>query len=120
MIKFYGYKKCGTSRKAEKALTEWGIAYQFIDITENPPSDQEMRGIIQKAGLPVKKAYNTSGLEYKQGQYSQKLKTMDEEQMLQALSGKGRLMKRPMVTDGKRATIGFQLDVFQQTWMSKP
>ncbi len=37
MLKFYGYKKCGTSRKAEKWLDAKSIERDFIDITENPP-----------------------------------------------------------------------------------
>ncbi|MCC8997645.1 MAG: hypothetical protein LM517_11510 [Nitrosomonas sp.] len=28
----------------------------------------------------------------------------------------GRLIKRPLLTDGKRATVGFNEDIFLQTW----
>ncbi len=33
MITLYGYKRCSTCRKAEKALSENGIDYNFVDIT---------------------------------------------------------------------------------------
>ena len=43
MIKFYGYKKCSTCRKAEKALETSGVPYGFTDITETPPSKTELK-----------------------------------------------------------------------------
>ncbi len=57
MLKFYGYKKCGTSRKAEKTLVEMGVEYEFIDIPVNPPSDAQLRRVIKSGGLEVKKAF---------------------------------------------------------------
>lgn len=36
-IKFYGYNKCGTCRKAKKVLEGTGVKFQDIDITETPP-----------------------------------------------------------------------------------
>ena len=34
MLKLYGYKQCGTCRKAEQFLQQAEIAYEFVDITE--------------------------------------------------------------------------------------
>ena len=51
VIKFYGYKKCGTCRKAEKVLVEKNIAYTFIDITENPPSAATLKKMIKLADI---------------------------------------------------------------------
>ncbi len=116
MIEFYGYKRCGTSRKAEKALEDMGISFEFKDITLNPPEEKTLRSIIKNSGLEVKKAFNTSGVQYKSENWKEKIKELDENGMIKALLGKGKLMKRPMVTDGKRATIGFQEDTFRETW----
>lgn len=117
MIEFYGYKKCGTSRKAEKALEEMGIKYEFRDITVEPPKEDILRKIIKNSGLEIKKAFNTSGVQYKSENWKDKLKELDEEGMIKALVGQGKLMKRPMVIEGKKATIGFQEEAFRSVWV---
>lgn len=115
-ITFYGYKKCSTCRKAEKALEAAEIPYAFVDITEKPPGATALKALIQASGLPVKKAFNTSGEVYKAQGIKDKIAAMDEAGMIRLLTGQGRLMKRPMVTDGKKATIGFDPEVFRKTW----
>jgi arsenate reductase len=32
------------------------------------------------------------------------------------LAGNGRLVKRPIVTDGKQATVGFDAETFAKAW----
>jgi len=41
MIKFYGYAKCSTVKKAKKWLNENNIPFEEIEITENPPTKEE-------------------------------------------------------------------------------
>lgn len=116
MLKFYGYKKCSTCRKAEKKLEELGIKYEFNDITQNPPDEKTLRNIIKNSGLEIKKAFNTSGVQYKSENWKEKIKNLDSEGMIKALVGKGKLMKRPMLINGNKATIGFQEDLFISIW----
>ena len=116
MLKFYGYKKCGTSRKAEKALTEAKIEYKFIDITEKPPAKSALAKIIKQSGEPIKKFFNTSGEAYKSQNMKEKLKDMTQAQMIEALAANGRLIKRPLVTDGTQSTVGFSEETFKNTW----
>ncbi len=115
-IKFYGYKRCGTSRKAEKALEEMGVEYEFIDITLNPPSLDEIKSIISKSESPIKKAFNTSGVQYKSENWKDKIKELSEDEMVKALDGQGKLLKRPMVLSSEKASIGFKDGDFQSTW----
>lgn len=119
MIKFYGYKACGTSRKAEKALADQGIAYDFIDITQNPPSLDELSRALELSSTPIAKAFNTSGLVYKEGDYKTKLKSATEPEMLSWLAGNGRLIKRPLLLSENKATIGFKDEIFGETWFGK-
>jgi len=116
MITFYGYKKCGTSRKGEKALQEYGSVYSFIDITEKPPSKAALKKMIGQSGEPIKKFFNTSGLEYKTLKIKDRLKEMSEKEMIDLLASRGRLIKRPIVTDGKKTTVGFNEEIFSRTW----
>ena len=55
MLKFYGYKKCSTCRKAEMLLTKSGVEYKFFDITQTPPS----ASALDKMMKPGMGAYDT-------------------------------------------------------------
>jgi arsenate reductase len=116
MPKFYGYKKCSTCRNAEKALEKSGVAYAFEDITIAPPSKAELKRVLVLTGLPVRKLFNVSGEQYKLLGIKDKLPTLTEDAALTLLAGNGRLVKRPIVTDGKKATVGFDAATFGQTW----
>lgn len=116
MLKFYGYKNCSTCRKAEKFLQQVGTAYEFVDITENPPCIEELIDIAEHAATPIKKLFNTSGVQYRELNIKAQLPTLTEMQILALLASNGRLIKRPLVTDGKRATVGFKEALFIAAW----
>lgn len=119
MITFYGYNKCGTSRKGQKALDEWGAEYKFVDITEKPPSKAALKKAIKLSEEPIKKFFNTSGKEYKENNVKDKLPSMKEGEMVEMLAANGRLIKRPVVTDGEKATVGFDEEKFAKAWKPK-
>jgi len=116
MIQLYGYNKCGTCRKSVKYLEGKKIPFTFIDITENPPSASTLKKMMKQSGLELKKYFNTSGLVYKAGNYKDKLPGMSESTALKELSNNGRLIKRPLITDGKNTTVGYNEDLFKKTW----
>ena len=116
MLTFYGYKKCSTCRKAEKALEAKGISYTFCDITEAPPSKTALKKVLAQSGLPLKKLFNTSGEQYKLLGIKDKLPALSDAQALELLAGNGRLIKRPIVTDGTTSTVGFDAAAFGTTW----
>jgi Spx/MgsR family transcriptional regulator len=116
MLKFYGYKKCGTCRKAEKFFQQAEIAYEFIDITANPPTAEELATIAILARTPLKKLFNTSGMQYRELKIKEQLPTLSDLEILALLAGNGRLIKRPLITYGKQATVGFKEDLFAEAW----
>ncbi len=116
MIKFYGYKKCSSCRIAEKALEKLKIKYQFIDITENPPSVSALKNIVKQSNVELKKLFNTSGVQYRELKIKDKLPTLSEAEIFKLLAGNGRLIKRPIITDGKQSTIGCKEPELKQTW----
>jgi len=116
MIKFYGYKKCGTSRKGEATLTRLKKEYKFVDVTENPPGAAALKKMIKQSGEELKKFFNTSGVAYKELNMKEKVKTMKDADIIALLSSNGKLLKRPIVTDGENTTVGFSEDSFTRTW----
>ena len=115
-LTLYGYKKCGTCKKAEKWLGEQGVDYTFVDITTDPPKRTVLKQAIAGERYEVKHLYNTSGKAYREGGWTEKRKTLSEAKQLDALAKNGRLIKRPIVTDGESFTIGFKADVFAAVW----
>ncbi|MFS8652270.1 MAG: arsenate reductase family protein [Caldibacillus sp.] len=115
-LKFYWYPQCGTCRKAKKWLDEKGIDYEAVHIVENPPSREELEDLYEKSGLELKKFFNTSGRKYRELGLKDKVKTAPEEELLAILASDGMLLKRPIITDGEKVTVGFNEELFEETW----
>lgn len=116
-LTFYWYRNCGTCRKAKKWLDEHGVQYEHIHIVENPPSRAELQKLYEQSGLEIKKFFNTSGKKYRELGLKDKVKTASEEELLDLLAGDGMLIKRPLTTDGEKATVGFNEETFEKTWL---
>lgn len=98
---FICYPKCSTCRKAEKYLQEHNIEYTKRDIKTDNPTAGELRSWQKNSGLPLKKFFNTSGLQYKALGLKEKLPQLNEEEQLQLLAADGMLVKRPLLlTEG--------------------
>ncbi len=116
MISFYGYKNCGTCKKAEKWLQAKGLDYKFIDITQEPPEAKKLQKILSQSQKPMNKWFNTSGQVYREQKIKDKLPKLNEAESVKLLAANGKLIKRPLVTDGKTSTVGFSEDEFQSCW----
>ena len=44
-MKFYGYKKCSTVKKAKKWLQENNINFEEIDLVDTPPTRRNKKNI---------------------------------------------------------------------------
>ena len=105
---FFCYPKCTTCQKAKAFLDSRGVAYDLRDIKLENPTADELRGLWKKSGLPLKKFFNTSGLQYKALGLKDKLPEMDEEAQLSLLATDGMLVKRPILTGEDFVLVGFR------------
>lgn len=115
-VTFYGYSKCSTCRNAQKWLTGRGVEVKPVDLVQHPPGPDALRELVEQSGLGIQKFFNTSGEAYRELQLKDKLPSMDDEEKLRLLAGNGKLIKRPIVTDGSKVTVGFREEEFQQYW----
>ncbi len=102
------YPKCSTCKKAQAWLDEKGVTYTYRDIKEENPSYEELKTWYTASGLPLKKFFNTSGLQYKVLQLKDKLPAMTEEEQLQLLATDGMLVKRPLIVTETAVLTGFK------------
>ena len=106
---FLEYPPCSTCKKAKKWLDDHGITYTDRHIKENNPSYEELKNWYTICGLPLKKFFNTSGLQYRALELKDKLPTMSEEEQLQLLATAGMRVKRPvLITDDGKVLTGFK------------
>lgn len=112
----YHYPQCGTCRKAMKWLQERGYELELHHIIEQTPSAKQLKAWIPLSGAPIQKWFNVSGEVYRQTGMKEKLPGMTDEEKIMALAGNGKLLKRPIVTDGRKVTVGFNEDEFENQW----
>lgn len=112
----YWYPRCSTCRKAKRYLDTLGAALIEKDIVTTPPKQEELKDIIVASGLEIKKFFNTSGIRYRELGLSKKIPTMSFEEKIELLASDGMLIKRPLVTDGNRVTLGFNPDHYNDVW----
>ena len=105
---FLCYPKCSTCQKAKAWLDERGISYELRDIKTDNPTAEELTLWYRKSGLPLKKFFNTSGLQYKALGLKDKLPDMSEVEQLALLATDGMLVKRPLLVGDSFVLTGFR------------
>lgn len=111
---FLQYPPCSTCQKAKKWLDENGISYTDRHIKLENPTYEELKAWYEKSGLPLKKFFNTSGLQYKALKLKEKLPQMTEEEQLRLLATDGMLIKRPLVVDEAVVLTGFKAEQWER------
>ncbi|MGM9660081.1 MAG: arsenate reductase family protein [Faecousia sp.] len=113
---FLFYPPCSTCKKAKQWLDGHSIAYTPRHIKEQNPTYAELAQWLEQSGLPVKKFFNTSGLQYKALGLKEKLPGMTVEEQLRLLATDGMLVKRPLVvTDDGKILVGFREAEWEST-----
>lgn len=112
---FICYPKCSTCQKARAFLDARGVKYDLRDIKTENPTEAELRVWYAKSGLPLKRFFNTSGLQYRALELSKKLSSMTEDEQLSLLATDGMLVKRPILVGDDFVLVGFK----ETEWQTK-
>ena len=112
---FLCYPKCTTCQKARKFLEDRGLAYDLRDIKAQNPTREELAAWQRRSGLPLKRFFNTSGLQYKALGLKDRLPAMDEAAQLDLLAADGMLVKRPLLIGEDFVLVGFR----ESEWAEK-
>ena len=112
---FVCYPKCTTCQKAQKWLDEHGIGYELRNIKENNPTETELRAWHERSGLPLKRFFNTSGLQYKALNLKDRLPAMSEDEQFALLAADGMLVKRPLLISDNAVLVGFKESEYEKS-----
>ena len=110
MIKFYGYSKWSSVRKAKAWLNDNNLEFENIEIVKNPPTKEELEKMYKVSGYELKKFFNSSGVKYRELGLKDVVKTESDDKLLEILASDGMLIKRPIAYDGENVVIGFKED----------
>ena len=108
MLQVYCYSKCSTCKKALAWLDAHSIAHEVIDIKSDHPDEASLRRLHALSGLPLKRFFNTSGIQYREQELSKKLPTMTEDEQFALLATDGMLVKRPLLVGETFVLTGFR------------
>jgi arsenate reductase len=106
----YVYAGCSTCKKALAWLDARGVRYRAIPIVEAPPTATELAKHARAAGVSPRKLINLSGNSYRAliaERGKDAVAALDDAALLALLAADGKMIKRPLLVDGKRVLIGF-------------
>ena len=114
-IHVWHYAGCSTCKKALGWLRATGRPFTSTDLVlEGPPDAATLADLARRAGVPARKLFNTSGQVYRGEGWAERAATMSDAEIFAALAGNGRLVKRPLLSVGARAAVGFDAAVWQR------
>ena len=104
-IQIFGRSKCFDTKKAERWFKERRIKYQLIDIDRYGMSRGELTSVKNAVGLPA--LLNEKAADYPLVQYL----AFDADKFEKLLEDH-RLIRTPVVRNGKQATVGYAPEVW--------
>src|SRR5690625_7710871 len=105
-VTFYHYPNCNSCRKAKKWLEENNIEYIDKHIVKETPTKEEILQFFQLSNEKPRRFFNTSGKVYREQNMKDKIKDATEGEMATYLASNGMLIRRPIITAGKKGMIG--------------
>lgn len=109
-IQIFGKAKCFDTKKAERYFKERGIKYQLINLTQKAMSKGELHSVIQAIG-----GYeNLIDQNCKDKDLVALVKYLREDDIEEKILENQRILKTPIVRNGKKATIGYQVDIWKK------
>ena len=108
-IQIFGTKKSADTRKAERFFKERGIKFQFVDLKEKGLSKGEFNSVKQAVGgidnLIDENAKDKDTLAL--------IKYIADEDKEEKLLENQQILVQPIVRNGKKATVGYQPEVWK-------
>ena len=114
-MKIYTYKNCGSCKKATKWLDAQGIDFDERPIRETPPSESELKQMLDFQGGDLRKLFNTAGGDYRELNMKFKLPQMSQAEALNLLTSRGNLVKRPFALGDSFGLVGFKEELWLDT-----
>ena len=107
-IQIFGKSKCFDTKKAERYFKERRVKFQAVDILRYGMSQKELQSVARAVGLEAL-------VDWKNPDAALLKYLAYDGDKLEMLFDDPRLIKTPVVRNGKQATVGYEPDVWK-TW----
>ena len=104
IAKIYHNTRCSKSRATLAILEQNNVEFEIVNYLENPPSESELRLVLQDLGIGARDLMRKGESVYKDLQLSNKSLTEDE--LIKAMLNHPILIERPIVRTNKGVVIG--------------
>ena len=108
-IQIFGTKKCFDTKKADRFFKERKIKFQFIDLNEKPMSKGELNSVLHSVN--INDLINNKSKDYTKLNFNN---IRSAEIKSELLLKNQKVMNTPIVRNGKEATIGYNLEVWNK------
>ncbi|MTI33337.1 arsenate reductase (glutaredoxin) [Xanthovirga aplysinae] len=102
MIRIYHNPRCSKSRLTLGLLEEKNINVEVVEYLKTPPTEEELRAILDKIGIKAEKLVRKGEVIFKD---NFKGKVLSEEEWIKAMVQFPKLIERPIVINGDKAVI---------------
>lgn len=106
-IQIFGTPKCRDTKKAQRYFQERRIPFQFVDLARKGLSKGELAAI--GAAVGIDNLIDREGRAYEERNLEYVLHDVAEQ-----LLGDPRLLKTPIVRNGRAATVGYQPEKWKE------
>jgi len=103
-VTIYHNPRCSKSRQTLALLEEKGVAPKVVHYLDNPPSEGELKTILEKLGLSPREFMRKGEVQYKDLQLEDTDKA--EAVLIKIMVENPILIERPVVVAGDKAAIG--------------
>lgn len=104
----YALKSCDTCKKAQKALTEAGVAYEMKDVRADGVPEAMLKGWLDSVGADL--LVNKRSTTWRSLSDEEKSAADDPAALVALLAANPTLIKRPVITDGDAIHVGWGKD----------
>ena len=109
---FYTYPSCTSCRKTKAWLKQNHVDYEERHLFKETPNIDELLTIIKLTREGVKEILATRSETFKK--LNVDIDDLKVSEMLQLLHDEPRLLRRPILTDGKKLVVGFDQNGLQK------
>ncbi|WP_312702975.1 arsenate reductase (glutaredoxin) [Stutzerimonas nitrititolerans] len=103
-LTLYHNPRCSKSRSALELLEGRGLTPTIIRYLETSPTAAELQDVLNKLGIAPRQLLRTGEDEYRQLDLANP--DLSDEQLIEAMVAHPRLIERPILVAGDRATVG--------------
>ncbi len=101
-VTLYEKPTCSKCREVKRVLTEQGVEFERINYIEQPLTADELRDLLQRAGLKPTDVLRTKEAAYREFVAG---KNLGDDELLEVMAAHPELLQRPIVVKGDRAVL---------------